>query len=301
MYRSEVVKAQFSSGTANLTISSTFGTTTLLSTELATMTTDSGTVQYVLVAIDAGSGVMQYKTLLVSQSTMVTTTQMRIVLRDIADGQPFTGTGFVLLTQYATLTNAVKMQISYRTPAPQTLSTLGDTVELEVLSGPSTVMVSSGGGYVPYPIDLAPYFSSCIPEDASSGGFGEFYYQDGGVSIPGVGKGYFLDAPVTASNLGRKLTLTGRTIDGRGDAYYVGAEGRIILSTLPCEVPSSRKLACAFPVKVLSGSRAGEQLLAVVFRTLTGTTDNLLVVRSPSESSEAGVALFRIKGAPYLR
>lgn len=296
LYKSSIVAASPSNGLEfDISVPRTFGGLQMASPILASMATIEGQKSFVW---DEEGQVHR-----VASAVYVNDNTVRVRLEE-----EYTGRVFVPITYPIALGASERIQVAYRSPAPQTITNLGEEVEVEVTSIPEYAYISGSSGLVASDEDPMPFFHAILPTDPRFGDSEEYYYAEGGLSIPGVGKGLFLRAPmVSATRIGGALKVGGRKVDSRGNVMYSTVEGGLSFELPSNEKPVPRKVAAPFLVKVVKSMEGfaspGEVLLGVVFRTFGGSIDNKLEVVDglDGEASQSHLAFYRVPGFPLVR
>lgn len=196
-------------------------------------------------------------------------------------------------------------EVYYRSVVPQTVESLGTSLELEVLGVHGSMVATSlgEGGGIPGAFYLNP--TTVIPVNDSTVATESFYYNLYGMQYQGYTEleGYSTLPLQSYRTVGGSLTLSNPTSDSYGRFFYKNADKAMVFKGQPLVQGTPRKLFVPILVKVVSDVLSpvlrGEILLAVV--TASRNTELENVIKLDSSTTGTAVALYRIPGMPLTR
>lgn len=194
--------------------------------------------------------------------------------------------------------------MAYKSEAPQTLQPLLDTMDVEFISDPSNMLVSSlgdGGGFAS---DMYDNVLNSIPVFADTPNTA-FFFNIYGLELQSFDESQgFLTLPYRVSRKpSGTITLSGSSQDGQGRTFYRTMSENLIFKSEAMSVGNPRKLMVPFLVrvksKITSPALHGEVLLAVITSYENTTLANDVVI-GPTEG-RAVVALYKVPGMPLVK
>jgi len=199
----------------------------------------------------------------------------------------------------------VGVRVSYKSPAPQTLSPLPSSLSLEVIEGPKNMIVSSlgSGGGISNPYYRNPLIG--IPNPINGITNQSFFYNLFGLDFENFSdeEGYVTLPLRVTRQPGQEIILSSPGLDNYGRSYYKTSSETLVLKSEGMLIGNPRKILVPFLVRVSSiittPVLTGEVLLAIATTVKNEELDNEIRLGPSPEGSI--IALYKVPGMPLIK